>query len=559
MYDEWVLKNIPDTNTVKQLSKDLHINEYLATLLVQRGITNYDSAYKFFKPSLDNLYDPFLMYGMTQAVEIIMDSIKSKEKILLYGDYDVDGTTAVAVMYNFLTSTFNVEDNLSYVIPNRFLDGYGINVQNIQRAIDNNIGLIITFDCGVKDYYPIQLAKKYGIKVIVSDHHESDDNVTHPADVVIDPKQNKCNYPFKGLSGCGVCFKLVQAIVQYNKLSQNKPYEYLDLVALSTACDIVPVSDENRILLFHGLQKINFNPQLGLKSMIKIARIRGIITDNILQFVIGPRINAVGRLYDADMVIKLFISQNEQEAKKIAEEINVVNMERKNISSNITSEAMKMIRNIEQKDIIVLYNQNWHQGVLGIVAAKCVENTNKPTVLLTKNVEGDIVGSARSNGGLNIHDVLCQCSNLLKKFGGHECAAGFVIEEDNIDSFKKKIEMVVSQHEYECQCQLICDMRIPLKNITHKFCNVLSRMAPFGEGNVNPVFISTVYCLKYSIFNLSIIELVISPDGHSTIQAKTENSVKKIELLKNNKIITIAYTIDTYDKPTLRIIDIKRR
>ena len=554
---DWVCRSIPYEDDVLRLSREININKYLSVILLQRGINSYDTARHFFNPPIDHLYDPYLMYGMREAVDIIAHAIVDHKKILLYGDYDVDGVMSVAMMYNFLSDTYHIRDRLAYTVSDRFTEGYGVSIRNIQKAIGDKVDLIVTFDCGIKDYEAIQLAKDHGITVIVTDHHEVDNTVVHPADVVINPNQNKCHYPFDGLSGCGVGFKLIQALISHYNLPVEIAYGYLDLVALSTACDVVPLVDENRIILYHGLKKINTCPQIGLKALIKVAQIRGEVDYYDMSFKLGPRVNAVGRLQNASIAIDLFTTMNENDVIKLANKVNALNIERKKICTSMTDEALSMMGSSDET-VSLLYNEKWHQGVLGIVAARCVESWYKPTIVFTKSSDGLLVGSARSVDGINIHDIISQCSHLLERFGGHECAVGLVLKPENFDNFRHVINRAVSvtmSNKSTCQ-KLNIDIRIPLRYVTSKFCGVLKRMGPFGEDNTAPVFVSTVCCKWYSVTGPSSVVMAVYHRESIVHTAIIDGIPDLLNVIRSSNMFVMAYTINTSDH-TLRTLDLK--
>ncbi|MFQ3215018.1 MAG: single-stranded-DNA-specific exonuclease, partial [Marivirga sp.] len=422
MQKKWIEKEAIQLEAIRNLSESININPVLSKILIQRDINTYDKAKKFFRPNLDSLHDPFLMKDMEKAVERLITAISNNEAILVYGDYDVDGTTAVASMYSFIKSIY---EHVSYYIPDRYLEGYGISTQGIDFAKENDFKLIISLDCGIKAVDKINYANKLGVDFIICDHHLPDVQV--PAAIaVLDPKQKDCTYPFKELSGCGVGFKLIQAYCKRQNLPDHMPFEYLDLLAVSIAADIVSVVGENRTLAFYGLEKINFNPRPGIKAILESAMIKGKINISHLVFQLSPRINAAGRIDHAHLAVKLLTASNEEEAALIALQIGDKNNRRKDFDKDITSQALALINSdskLQNAKTTVLYHKNWHKGVIGIVASRCIEHFYRPTIILTES-NGQATGSARSVAGYNIHTAIEQCSELLDQFGGHKYAAG---------------------------------------------------------------------------------------------------------------------------------------
>ncbi|HKL07572.1 MAG TPA: single-stranded-DNA-specific exonuclease RecJ [Bacteroidales bacterium] len=491
MEKRWVLKPQGNEEDVQKLAKELNIEPVLATLLVQRGVKTFDQAKAFFRPSLENLYDPFLMKDMNLAIDRIERAVQNNENILIYGDYDVDGTTSVALVYTFLKDFY---DNVGYYVPDRYSEGYGVSTQGVQYAQENNYSLIIALDCGIKANEKVEYARKQGIDFIICDHHYPA-NELPCATAVLDPKRSDCNYPFKELSGCGVGFKLIQAYARTNNIPFEKLITYLDLVVVSIASDIVPIVDENRILAYYGLIQLNEKPRQGLKSIINLAGLKGktISIDDIV-FKIGPRINAAGRMESADKAVELLLSKNSAKARTAANSVNYFNDARKNIDRHITQEALRILaqeQEMGERKTTVLYHPDWHKGVVGIVASRLIETYYRPTIVLTQS-NGFATGSARSVIGFDIYQAIEACSDLLENFGGHMYAAGLTLQINKVDEFRERFEKVVSETITKDQLipQVEIDAELNLNDITPKFNRILKQFQPFGPENMAPVFIT---------------------------------------------------------------------
>ncbi len=487
MIKRWRYKQIPSSSTIDELSKTINVNSYLATILLQRGISNFNQAKNFFRPSLEELHDPFLMKDMEAAVERIKRAIDNEEKILIYGDYDVDGTTAVSLVYSYLRKFYPY---CEIYIPDRHAEGYGVSQAGVEWAVTNKYALIIALDCGIKASDMVVLADSKGVDFIICDHHLPDKNIPN-AVAVLDPKREDCQYPYSELSGCGLGFKLIQAYAQRHG-NVNDIYEFLDLVAVSIASDIVPITGENRILAHFGLKKLNENPIPGLKALKEIAAIKNDLDISGIVFTLGPRINAAGRVAHASAAVNLLIAKTEEEANTLAEKLNLRNDQRRQFDSDITEEAIGMVEGNETLRGLkstVLFKNSWHKGVIGIVAARCVEKFYKPTVILTES-NNKITGSARSVNGFDLYEAIYACSHLLEKFGGHKYAAGLTLDIVNLEAFQKKFEEVVSSTITEDMLTPVIeiDTTIEFDAITTKFFKVLKQMAPFGPENLNPVF-----------------------------------------------------------------------
>ncbi|WP_243518328.1 MULTISPECIES: single-stranded-DNA-specific exonuclease RecJ [unclassified Candidatus Cardinium] len=544
MQKRWVIESFKKPDKVAALEKVLGTPAAITSILVHREIETFQAAKDFFRPSLSQLHDPFLMQGMEQAVARLHRAINSKEKILIYGDYDVDGTTAVAMVYGFLRSLPGA--TLSYYVPDRMIEGYGVSMQAIESAYQNGIKLIITLDCGIKAYAPIARAVQRGIDVIVCDHHEVGASLP-PAYAILDPKQPSCSYPFKELSGCGVGFKLLQAFCQRCGLKPDMLYDYLDLVAVSTACDIVPLVDENRILAYYGIKQLENSPRPGLQALMELGYFSATITISDIVFKIGPRINAAGRMNHASLAVQLLIEQDLANAYKLAQSINQQNLLRQSLDYTITQEALTMIENNAYgTKSTVLFNPDWHKGIIGIVASRCIEQCYRPTVILTL-ADGKATGSARSIPGYNIYEAISECSPLLDQYGGHAFAAGLTMPLAHMTTFQQQFEEVVS-------ATITDDLLIPQQSIhalisfqaiTQKFVNILMQMAPFGPGNATPVFASEkVYARKCHLVKEKHLKLeVYQIDGQESYEAIGFGLGGYLPLVATGKPFAMAYTI----------------
>lgn len=487
MEKRWIYKEAPPREAIEKLSKEINVNPHLSSILVQRGTLDFESAKNYFRPSLDQLHDPLLMKDMQHAVDRLKRAIDSKEKILVYGDYDVDGTTAVALVFSYLREFYL---NCEVYIPDRHKEGYGVSQAGVEWAEENGYTLIIALDCGIKASDMVVLADHKGIDFIICDHHLPDEKIPN-AVAVLDPKRNDCNYPYKELSGCGLGFKLIQAFARQHR-KEEEVYKFLDLVAVSIASDIVPITGENRILTYYGLKKLNENPLPGLKALRELSQNKGDLDVSGIVFTLGPRINAAGRVAHASAAVELLIAKSEEEAFKFAEGVNLNNDTRRQFDLDTTEEALSMIQNDEVLRVAkstVLFKNTWHKGVIGIVAARCIEKYYRPTVILTESND-KITGSARSVMGFDLYEAICKCGDLLEKFGGHKYAAGLTMDKKNLQAFQQRFEEVVTaQITSEMLTPSIeIDTQISFDAITPKFLNVLKQMAPFGPENQKPVF-----------------------------------------------------------------------
>jgi single-stranded-DNA-specific exonuclease len=546
MIKRWALNDAADEVTVQELSAQLNLNPVLSALLVGRGVKTFDDARYFFRPSHLHLHDPFLMQDMEKAIERIEQAIAKNEKILVYGDYDVDGTTAVALVYSFFNKLYK---SIEYYIPDRYKEGYGISTQGIDYAVENGYSLIIALDCGIKSVDKIAYANTLGVDFIICDHHLPGEEL--PAAVaVLDPKRIDCDYPYKELSGCGIGFKLIQAWSEKHDLPFEGVAEYFDLVAISIACDIVHITGENRVLAHLGLQKINESPCIGVKTLMQVAGRSGTYTISDVVFLLGPRINAAGRIDDAKHAVELLIACHEDKAKEKGDMINIRNTERKGHDLQITDEALGMIDNDEAmiaRKSTVVFNENWHKGVIGIVASRLTEKYYRPTVVLTRS-NGHVAGSARSVLGYDLYEALCGCSDLLIQFGGHKYAAGLTMHPENVPAFIEKFEAVVGSTITDEQLiqQISIDAEIELKDIDAKFFRILNQFAPFGPENMSPVFLSkNVYVSgNAGLVGSAHIKMSVMQPGSAAFSSIAFNQGELLPQLKPGIPFDICYTIE---------------
>lgn len=500
MEKRWVLKERGDIEKIDDLAQVLNVSDDIANLLVQRGIYTYEQSKYFFRPQLAHLHDPFLMKDMDKAVERIERALANDEKILIYGDYDVDGTTAVSLVYIYFKSFY---EHLDFYIPDRYAEGYGISYQGIDFADENNFSLIIALDCGIKENKKVAYATTKNIDFVICDHHRPGDTLP-AACAILDPKRLDCNYPFNELSGCGVGFKLVQGFEKNNNISPLDIFDLLDLVAVSIAADIVPVTGENRTLAYYGLKQLNSFPRPGIEAILKYSNVKkqsGVDTDQFfnreltisdLVFLVGPRINAAGRIKSARNSVELLIAETANYAGELAEKINTLNTERRNLDSSATQHALEIIAANKNNSLLkstVVYAPEWHKGIIGIVASRLTESYYRPTIVFTKS-NGLITGSARSVKNFDVYDAIDYCSDLLEHFGGHKYAAGLSLKPENLDLFIEKFEKYVSENITEEMLipEIEIDTLLSLNKIDSKFYRILKQFAPFGPGNMSPIF-----------------------------------------------------------------------
>lgn len=564
MEKRWIYKQTPPREAVDKLSQEININPYLSTILVQRGTNDFESAKAYFRPKLEELHDPFLMKDMQQAVDRLKRAIDTQEKILVYGDYDVDGTTAVALVYSYLRA---FHPNCAVYIPDRHKEGYGVSRAGIEWADENGYTLIIALDCGIKATDMVVLAEHKGIDFIICDHHLPDEEIPN-AVAVLDPKRKDCNYPYKELSGCALGFKLIQAYARQHR-DELEVYQFLDLVAVSTASDIVPITGENRILTYYGLKKLNENPLPGLKALREVSQNRSDLDVSGIVFTLGPRINAAGRVAHASAAVELLIAETESEALALAGALNLNNDTRRQFDLDITEEALSMIHNNEvlrSAKSTVLFKNTWHKGVIGIVAARCIEKYYRPTVILTESND-KITGSARSVMGFDLYEAICKCSDLLEKFGGHKYAAGLTMDKKNLAAFQQRFEEVVTaQITSEMLTPSIeIDTLISFDAITPKFINVLKQMAPFGPENQKPVFEAQNVYASNSLSNFKDrhVKFTASQEGNgSAFQVVGFDLGEHYDQLAMQTPFRMAFTIEEnfyngYTSIQLRAKDIK--
>lgn len=550
MIRAWKIKENGFGEAVQQLADELSVNPVVASLLVQRGIYNYEQAKAFFHPDLKQLYDPFLMKDMDKAVKRLMVALQKKQKILVYGDYDVDGTTSVALVYTFLKKYHN---KIDYYIPDRYSEGYGVSQKGIEYAIEQGVSLIITLDCGIKALDKVAFAKNHNIDFIICDHHTPGD-VLPDAVAVLDPERTDSEYPFRYLSGCGVAFKMLQAFAQTNHIPSEELMDYLDLLAVSIASDIVPMTNENRILTYFGLKKLNENPSIGLKSIIKVAGLveKPISVDDIV-FKIGPRINAAGRIESGKQAVALLTSKDPDEAVLLCEKVNYHNQTRRNIDKSITEEAIQEASSIsfKYKHSIILYNPAWHKGVVGIVASRLIEVFYRPTIILTQS-NGLATGSARSIPGFDLYQAISQCADLLESYGGHKYAAGLTLKIDNISLFRERFDEIVKNTITQDQLipQIDIDTELNFKDISPELFKTIKQFEPFGPENTNPVFFAE------NVSDNGYARLVGTEEDHlqlgliqedlpfNVFKAIAFNQASCLEEIKKGKAFDIAYTLE---------------
>ena len=542
----WTLKPKPNTEKLKQLQEALQVDEIVATLLLQRGIETYEAAKTFFRPRLKDLHNPFLMKDMDKAVNRIEQALANNENILVYGDYDVDGTSSVALMSSYLKTKTN---QVATYIPDRYDEGYGVSFKGIDFAHDNEFSLIIALDCGVKAIDKVAYAKEKGIDFIICDHHRPGDELPN-AIAVLDPKRDDCEYPYKELCGCGVGFKLIQALASKEGKSAEGLTEYLDLVATAIGADIVPITGENRTLAYYGLQVINKNPRPGIQAIIdQVKKEELTITDVV--FIVAPRINAAGRMQHGDYAVTLLTETNFNQAKQYAEEIEAFNTDRREADQQITEEALQQIKahNEEERFTTVVYHEEWHKGVIGIVASRLTETYYRPTLVFTKS--GDkLAASARSVSGFDVYNALEACSAHIEQFGGHKYAAGLTLKEENYEAFKQAFEDEVSKTIDKTLLvpEIKVDMLISLPQVNDKLWRIIRQFAPFGPSNMTPIFMSE------NLKDTGYGKCVGEDDKHLRITATQTGQEKlvgigfglgdKYDLITNKKRFKAVYSID---------------
>ncbi len=546
LWKNWNKKPGPDKAVVDTLADSMKVTHTIATLVAQKGLTTYDEAKKYFNPSPDDLHDPFLMKGMDKAVERIIKALENKEYIMVYGDYDVDGTTAVAVVFKFLNKLCS---KLMYYVPDRFTEGYGISLKGMEVAVKKGVKLVIALDCGIKDLKAIGYAADHNTDVIVCDHHEPGEDLPQ-ACAILNPKQKDCTYPFKELSGCGIGFKLIQAL-KTKLVTAPDPLSLVDYVAVSIASDIVPMVGENRVIEYLGLKKINTNPSLPFKTMLEVLDVKKPELEvSDLVFIIGPRLNASGRMEHADKTVEFLVGDEEGQVKKSVIKINSNNVDRKAKDQDIANQAIHMIETDEKllnRKTTVLYDLDWHKGVIGIVASRVIEQFYRPTVLFTGN-EKVLSGSARSVPGFNLYQAIEKCSDLLLRFGGHAFAAGLSLRKENFDEFSERFEKIVSE-TIDPNClipSLDYDTELELQEVNLRFNNTIRRFGPFGPENMKPVFVSKNVFLKYKprIVGETHLKLAIALENNGFIDAIGFGMGPLIEYIESGSPLDMCYTVD---------------
>ena len=541
----------------------LKISHVICDILVKRDVVTFDQSKKYFRPELSDLHDPWLMKDMDKAVERIIRAVNNNEKILVFGDYDVDGTTSVACMYRFLKK---IHSSLDFYIPHRYREGYGVSKAGIDFANENGFNLIISLDCGIKSIDLIAYAKQLGIDFIVCDHHLPDVELPN-AIAILNPKQKDCNYPYKELCGCGVGFKLISALAPQFGLSDDDIYESLDLVATAIAADIVPMTGENRVLAYYGLKKANENPNNGIKALGFLSGLKTELHINNLVFIIAPRVNAAGRMDDARKAVQMFIAESYDESLQYAEMLHSDNTDRKEADLNITSEALSLItenQDWQDRKSTVVFQSHWHKGVVGIVASRLIEHYYRPTIVLTQSGEY-VAGSARSVPGFNLYEAVHACREHLIGYGGHFAAAGLTLEIEKVEAFRNKFEEIVSAtiHPELLIPEIIIDAEINLSDIQWPFYNILQQMEPFGPENLRPVFVAK------KVWNTGYSKIV--KEDHIKFSLKQNNTVfsgigfkmaDKFHLLQMNNPIDVVFKIDENEwngnkTLQLRVIDLR--
>lgn len=550
MQKQWTIKPSASHEQIEELAQSINVSKPIANLLIQRGISSFDGAKNFFRPDLNQLYDPFLMKDMSLAVSRLEIAVKNQETVMVYGDYDVDGTTSVAMVYSFLRNKIR---NLHYYIPDRYGEGYGISFKGIDAAEELGCTLIIALDCGIKAIQKVDYANQKGIDFIICDHHEPGDQL--PAAIaILDPKRPDCEYPFKELSACGVGFKFIQAYSLTNDIPFYKIEHYLDLVVVSIAADIVKIVDENRIMAYYGLKRLNSKPRIGLRAIIEVAGAEpGNLKINDLVFKVAPRINAAGRMEQGKYSVDLLVCKEKEHATAMAGRIDGDNTERKWFDTDITKQALAIMDEnpvYKTRKSTVLYNPEWHKGVIGIVASRVIDCHYKPTIILSRS-NGLITGSARSVHGFNLYQAIEKCQHLLDNFGGHMYAAGLTLKEENMDAFIECFEKVVcEQIEPDSEIQrIVADSEILLDDIKPRFYKVLEQFEPFGPGNMTPVFVTrqvadTGYaqCVGADCEHLKLY--LTDPQTGGSYSAIAFRQSQHFEMIKNKKPFDICYNLE---------------
>ncbi len=564
MENRWSAKPLPNLEIVARLSQEINVSQHIASILVQREIDTFEKAKQFFRPSLADLHDPFLMKDMDIAYSRIKIALQNQEKMMVYGDYDVDGTTAVSIVYSYFKT---LNQNIEYYIPDRYKEGYGISRIGIDFAAENNISLIIALDCGIRSNELIDYANSKGIDFIICDHHLPGETLPK-AKAILNPKRFDCTYPYKELSGAGIGFKLIQAYSKKEGFSEEKILEYIDLVAVSIASDLVDMRGENRILAYFGLKKLNENPSIGLQSLLDgtVAKSKYSIQDII--FGIGPKINAAGRIADAKSAVKVLIEQDYSTARQLSRILNDRNDERKELDTDITKEAINMVENTNgllDRNSIVLRGEDWHKGVVGIVASRMVEQFYKPTIIFSLN-DGIYTGSARSVKNFDIHEAIQSCSQYVDQFGGHKYAAGLSVKLENFEAFAEAFENVVANTITESSLvpEVEYDLELQLHEINDKMMSLIAQMAPFGPGNTVPIFKTTNVKAQNTarVLKDKHLKLQLSGNTRHTFDAIGFGLAEHFHTVSNGNIFNACYCIEENNyngrvSVQLRLRDIK--
>ena len=551
MEKRWLIKTPHESEKIESFRSKLKVDEIVAELLLQRDINSFEEAQAFFRPDISGLHDPFLMKDMEEAVERLQTAIDENQRVMLFGDYDVDGTTAVALMYSFLKDSLP----LDFYIPDRYKEGYGLSILGIDTAKKNGVDLIISLDCGIKSVDKVEYAKSLGIDFIICDHHTPGDIL--PDAIVLDPKRKDCDYPYKELSGCGVGFKLLQGMCEHNNWNQDRLFESLDLLAVSIGADIVELTGENRVLAFHGMELLNKKPRLAFSELLKLAKKELPVTLTDVIFSIAPRINAVGRLRSGRIAVELMVSMDKETIEQLAVDINQDNLERRELDKIITEEALAQVEESDKSSVsTVVFDKSWHKGVVGIVASRLIEKHYKPTIVLTQS-DGVISGSARSVRGFNIYDALLECENELEQFGGHAFAAGMTMKPENLDAFKRKFEEVVQQRitpELKIEEQIV-DVELTFDQIftseedrmkVPRLKRIISQFEPHGPENMKPVFISkNVYSKEARLLKDAHLKLtMVQPKYDVAIEGIGFNMPEKMDIVASGVPFDVLYTLE---------------
>jgi len=544
---KWILKPEPSIEDINNLKASLDIHTSLCSLLVQRGIKTFDEAKRFFRQDKNLIHDPFLMKGMVEAVDRIGKAFENGERIMIYGDYDVDGTTSVAMVYSFF---LNLYDNLVYYIPDRYEEGYGVSFKSINHAKEEGITLIIALDCGIKAVKKVEYAKEKGIDYIICDHHLPGDTV--PNGIILNPKQTACNYPFKELSGAGVGFKLLQGFCKKNNIDIQKANEYLDLLAISIGADMVPIQNENRVLAQYGMEKLNAEPTLGVKAILNHAKINRTVNMRDIGFAIGPRINAAGRIAHASKAVELLITADFADAEEGSEDVSLDNAERKILDAKTTKEALSFLHSDDahqNKKSTLIFSEHWHKGILGIVCNRIQEHYYRPTIVLSKSGKF-YTGSARSVKGYNLYNAINKCSDILESFGGHAFAAGLTIKPENLEAFAKQFEKIVNDTISDDLLipTVEVDLNLPLNEVQEGFFKVLNQFEPFGVGNDQPVFrcdqVKALPGLRVVGKNHLKMDIVDAENPSIRIPAIAFNQIKHLDHISRGKPFKVCYSLE---------------